>query len=373
MAEKTLGENIKKLGFGLMRLPEKDGEIDVELVKKMVDLFIARGFTYFDTAYVYNNGGSELAAKAALVERYPRESFQLADKLPMGVVQTEEDLPKAFQTSLERTGAGYFDFYLLHALGAESAAKADRLGCWAFIQEMKAKGLIRHIGFSFHDKADVLDDILTRHPEVEFVQLQINYYDWDSENVQSRLCYEVARKHGKYVTIMEPVKGGALATEEANVTKLFRDADPNASNASWAVRFAASLDGVIVALSGMSNLEQVEDNTGYMENFKPLTDAEREIVFKAADILKSIPGIPCTSCRYCVDGCPMEIGIPRIIAVYNDYLRYGILPVAQRSYAFATGRGAKASACIECRACEGTCPQHIEITDVLKKAVELFE
>ena len=297
MSENYLGCNIPKLGFGLMRLPQKDGVIDVEQVKKMADHFFACGFTYVDTAYVYGGGASELAAKEAIVERFPRESFQLADKLPVIDIKKEEDMEAFVQTSLERTGAGYFDFYLLHALNASKLEICDKFNAWDYMVQLKNRGIAKHIGFSFHDKAEVLDKILTDHPEMEFVQLQINYADWDSENVQSRKCYEVARKHGKPVTIMEPVKGGNLVTMTPEIQEIYKKANPNASVASWAVRYAASKEGLITVLSGMSNLEQMMDNTSYMKDFKPLNAEEEQTVAKVVDILNSIPTIPCTACR----------------------------------------------------------------------------
>ena len=280
--EKYLGESIPKLGFGLMRLPMNGEKIDVEQTKKMVDKFISEGFCYFDTAYGYNDGASEAAAKEALVDRYPREKFLLATKLPAWAgAKSREEAEQMFYTSLERTGAGYFDFYLLHNLGEERTHFFDDYDIWNFLQERKKEGLIRHLGFSMHDKADVLDRILTEHPEMEFVQLQINYADWEDPTIESRKCYEVARKHGKPVIIMEPVKGGTLANPPKEVTDILKTADAEASPSSWAIRFAASLDGVITVLSGMSNMEQMEDNTSYMKEFAPLSEDEQKVIAKA--------------------------------------------------------------------------------------------
>lgn len=279
--EKYLGESIPKLGFGLMRLPMNGEKIDVEQTKKMVDKFISEGFCYFDTAYGYNDGASEAAAKEALVDRYPREKFLLATKLPAWAgAKSREEAEQMFYTSLERTGAGYFDFYLLHNLGEERTHFFDDYDIWNFLQERKKEGLIRHLGFSMHDKADVLDRILTEHPEMEFVQLQINYADWEDPTIESRKCYEVARKHGKPVIIMEPVKGGTLANPPKEVTDILKTADAEASPSSWAIRFAASLDGVITVLSGMSNMEQMEDNTSYMKEFAPLSEDEQKVICK---------------------------------------------------------------------------------------------
>lgn len=373
MSENYLGCTIPKLGFGLMRLPQKDGVIDVEQVKKMADHFMAKGFTYFDTAYVYGGGASELAAKEAIVSRFPRESFQLADKLPVIDIKKEEDMEAFVQTSLERTGAGYFDFYLLHALNASKVEICDKFNAWDYMLKLKERGIAKHVGFSFHDKAEVLDKILTDHPEMEFVQLQINYADWDSANVQSRACYEVARKHNKPVLIMEPVKGGSLVTMTPEIQAKFKAANPDVSVASWAVRFAASLDGIVTVLSGMSDLQQMEDNTSYMEHFQPLNDSERAVIDEVVKILNSIPTIPCTACRYCVDGCPMQINIPAIFSAYNTYLVYGNLQGAKNSYKNAIKDHGMASSCVHCLQCEAQCPQKINITERLKEIAKVLE
>lgn len=283
--ESYLGENIPKLGFGLMRLPMDGGRIDLERTQEMVDRFISEGFSYFDTAYGYNDGQSEAVAKKALVDKYPRDRFLLATKLPAWAgAKSREEAEQMFYTSMERTGAGYFDFYLLHNLGEERTHFFDDYGIWDFLQERKKEGLIRHLGFSIHDKADVLDRILREHPEMEFVQLQINYADWEDSNIQSRKCYEVARKHGKPIIIMEPVKGGTLADPPEKVKAILKAADETASPSSWAIRFAASLDGVITVLSGMSNMEQMEDNLSYMKEFSPLSEEEQEVIRRARDI-----------------------------------------------------------------------------------------
>ena len=368
-----LGHDIPKLGFGLMRLPMLEKEVDIEQTKTMVDMFMKAGFTYFDTAYGYIGGKSEEAVKPALVERYPRESFQLATKLPAWAAQNAEEAKAMLQTSLDRTGAGYFDFYLLHNCGDNRTAKFDEYGIWDFALEAKKNGLVKHVGFSFHDKADVLDDLLTKHPEMEFVQLQINYADWESDSVQARKCYEVARKHGKPVIIMEPVKGGSLANLPESVDSILKAADAEASNSAWALRFAASLEGVVTVLSGMSNIAQMEDNLKTMMNFKPLTDAEQQVVADAKAALDAVPHIPCTSCQYCVKGCPMEINIPGIFGNVNTALIYNNLQGARGGYGWSTARGGKASACIECGQCESVCPQHISIIDELKKAVDMLE
>lgn len=373
MAETYLGENIKNLGFGLMRLPKIGDDVDIEQVKKMVDVFMSKGFTYFDTAYVYDGGKSERALGEAVVKRYPRDSFVCASKLPLWDLKDREGMEKMFEESLERASLTYFDFYLLHAMGKDRAQKVEEVGAWDFLKDLKAQGRIRHMGFSFHDSPGVLDDILTKHPEAEFVQLQINYADWDSESVQSRACYEVARKHGKPVVIMEPVKGGSLATMTPEIQELFKKARPDLSVASWGIRFAASLPGLVTVLSGMSSLEQLNDNVSYMENFEPLSEEEHKVIDKAVEILRNIPTIPCTACRYCVDGCPQRINIPGIFSTMNNLSLYNNEQGAKRSYSHVTeGRG-KASDCLQCGNCEAHCPQHIHIIETLKKAASVLE
>ncbi|MGI6192118.1 MAG: aldo/keto reductase [Christensenellales bacterium] len=360
-----LGYNGKKLGFGLMRLPRVKGGTDLEQTKAMVDLFMKRGFNYFDTAYVYGDGESERITKAALVDRYPRESFWLVDKLPFWEAERPEQMQEYFDESLRRTGAGYFDIYLLHSLNEELYEKTEKLGAWEFVKGLKEQGLIKHFGFSFHDTPEVLDKILTEHPEAEVVQLQINYADWENPAVQSRGCYEVARKHNKPILIMEPVKGSALATLNPEMRKVFKDANPDASVASWAVRFAASLPGVMTVLSGMSNLDQVLDNTSYMADFAPLSEEEYTVINKVVEMLLAVPVIPCTKCRYCVDACPQGIDIPDVFEIYNELLLFDDRPRAERKYRrIEEGRP---STCIACGGCMVHCPQHIEIPDSLRK------
>ena len=297
------GLNIPKLGFGLMRLPRlQDGKtIDVAQSEIMTDKFLEAGLKYFDTAYVYE--GSEVATKKFLVDRHPRESFYLTSKINAGnwAAKNAEEAKAQLATSLERTGAGYFDFYLLHALSKDNIDNYEKYGIWDFVKEAKEKGLIRHYGFSFHDTPEVLDEILTKHPDVEFVQLQINYADWNNPSVQSRANYEVCVKHNKPVIVMEPIKGGTLANPPEEVSNVLKECNPDMSVASWAVRFAASLDQVMVVLSGMSNVEQMEDNLSYMKDFKPLDEKEQAAVKKAMDVLNSIEQIPCTGCKYCTE------------------------------------------------------------------------
>ncbi|MGI6578088.1 MAG: aldo/keto reductase [Eubacteriales bacterium] len=372
MAKLSTLYDIPKLGFGAMRLPRTDsGEMDLEQVKEMVDIFLDRGFTYFDTAYVYND--SEVTLREALVKRHPRDAFQIATKMPLWAVNSAEDYEKRFQESLERLGVDYIDFYLLHNLSGDRIDVTEELGGWDYMKSLKADGRARHIGFSFHDSPERLDEILTKHPECEFVQLQINYADWEDSKIQSRRCYEVARKHNKPIIIMEPVKGGSLASMSPEIREIFEAANPNASVPSWAVRYCASLEGVVTVLSGMSNTEQVLDNTGYMSKFEPLTDSEQKTIDKVVEALRSIPTIPCTSCRYCVDDCPQNINIPGIIDTLNNYTLFDNLDGSKRSYGFVSSRGGKASDCIECASCEDRCPQQIEIMAAMKKATGLFE
>lgn len=374
MSEKFLGSEIKKLGFGMMRLPMlEDNTIDVEQTKKMVDLYMEKGFTYFDTAYPYLDGHSEEAVKASLTSRYPRDSYQLATKLPVWLVNAKEDVAKIFNTQLERTGAGYFDFYLLHAIDRNKALKYDEYDTWEFIKEQKEKGLIKHYGFSFHDTADCLDDILQKHPDAEFVQLQINYCDWDDSIIQAKKCYEVARKHNKPVIIMEPVKGGTLAALTPELDEIFKKARPDHSVASWALRFAASLEGVITVLSGMSNMEQMEDNLSFMAEFEKITDEDQKVIDDVTDKLKNMPLIPCTNCQYCMEVCPQQIPIPEIFKAMNKNATFKNLEDAKNEYGFVTGGCSKASDCLQCGACEAQCPQHIEIITELQNAAQMFE
>ncbi len=372
---------MKKLGFGLMRLPVMEGgrsaDVDMEQVKEMVDLFMAKGFTYFDTAIMYNGFASQRVAGEALVKRYPRDSFTLATKLHDAFFETLEDRDRIFGEQLEQTGAGYFDYYLLHGIEAGSYPKYERLQCFDWLLEKKAQGLVKHAGFSFHDTPELLDRILTLHPEMEFVQLQINYLDWESEWIRSRAVYEVARKHAKPIIVMEPVKGGTLAKVPAGAEALLKAREPDLSAASWAIRFAASLPGVMMVLSGMSSVEQMRDNLSYMEDFRPLAEDEIALTRKAAEIINAQIAVPCTGCAYCVEGCPMRIPIPKYFSLYNEDMREDLerkgWTVNFSNYAHLSAQGGKAADCIGCGQCEGVCPQHLPIIETLKKVSEHFD
>ena len=371
----------KKLGFGLMRLPRNNpdnaADVDVEQVKKMVDLFMERGFTYFDTAWMYSGFASENVAKEALTDRYPRESYTLATKLHAGFFNSLEDRDKVFNEQLRKTGAGYFDYYLLHGIEQSMIDKYEEFDCFNWLLEKKEKGLVKHCGFSFHDTPELLDEILTKHPQMEFVQLQLNYLDWKSRWIQSEACYKDAEKHGKPVIVMEPVKGGTLANLPEEAEKLFREHDPEMSIPSWAIRFAASQPNVMVVLSGMSNLEQMDNNTSYMQDFKPLSEEEQQLCFKAAEIINNQITIPCTSCHYCTEGCPMQICIPEYFSIYNEDMREDLSKkgwtINFTNYEILSKTHGKASDCIGCGQCEGVCPQHLTIIDFLKDVAAHYE
>ncbi len=373
---------MKKLGFGTMRLPLLNAEdptsIDLKQYEQMADLFLARGFTYFDTAYPYHGEQSENFFRKAVAERYPRDRYLLATKMPISRIREAEEYPRIFAEQLEKCGVEYFDYYLLHNVGKDRYPNIQKHHGFEFISEKKAQGLVRKIGFSFHDDPETLDMILTDHPEVDFVQLQVNYLDWEGAVAQSGKCYEVAKKHGKPVTVMEPVKGGTLAKLPEEAMKLFEDFYRQngkdgriPSPASLAVRYVASLDNVAVVLSGMSNLSQLDDNTAYMMDFEPLTEAEQELVREITAIIRKNTKVPCTSCRYCMEVCPMNINIPEYFGLLNLYAVTG-QKTGMYYNRYSLNHG-KASECLHCGLCEGNCPQHIQIRDFLEEFAELYE
>ena len=363
-----------RLGFGFMRLPQKDGAVDYETLNPMVDRFLEAGCTYFDTAWAYE--GAEEAMKHALVERHPRETYQIATKNAAWLKTPDRAGAEAqFETSLERSGAGYFDYYLLHNLGENRTQVFEDYDLWNFILRKKEEGLIRHIGFSFHDTADKLDEILKRHPEAEFVQLQLNYIDWEDRLVQAHRNYETAQAHGKPVIVMEPVKGGLLANPPEPARRVFSAAEPEASFASWAVRFCADLPGVKMILSGMNAMEQLEDNLRTMDGFAGLSDAQRSAIGTACDEIRKIPLIPCTTCDYCAKVCPNSINISGSFEALNRLTLYNNFEVAKGHYDWKiSNRGLRpASECIRCGACEAACPQHLPIPELLVGAKEKFD
>ncbi len=360
-----------KLGFGLMRLPRNDGnEINLPKVCEMVDEFIEKGFTYFDTAYVYE--GSEEATRACLTSRHSRESYTIASKLPAWEIKCAEDMPRIFYESLARLGVEYIDFYLLHAIGENSLPVYDKYDAWGFLRKLKAEGKVKHIGFSFHSTPAMLEELLTAHPEVEFVQLQINYLDWEDAAVRSREILSVANAHGVPVIVMEPVKGGQLALLPPREAARYKEEYPSRSASSFALRFAASQPGVMTVLSGMSSAEQMKDNLSTFTNFSVFGEKDYALMDEIVSGIRSYPYIPCTNCRYCVEGCPKHIKIPDLFRIKNRYDRYGDKREALTHYK-SQAEGAFASDCIRCGKCEKVCPQHIAVREQLKKIEKAFE
>ena len=349
----------KNFGFGFMRLPMIGDEVDIPQTKQMVDAFLDAGFCYFDTAHGYIGGKSELAIRECLSSRYPRERYVLTNKLSFNYFEKEEDIRPLFQQQLDACGVDYFDFYLMHALSASRLSHYRDTRAFEIAQELREEGKVRHIGISFHDSAEVLEQILTEFPQIEAVQLQFNYVDFDDENVQSRKCYEVCRKHGKPVIVMEPVKGGSLVNLPQTAQKVL-DRLRGGSNASYAIRFAAGFDGIHMVLSGMSNIAQMEDNISFMKDFKPLNKAEQEALQKVCAIFRNQELIPCTNCRYCTEVCPQAIPIPDLFAALN----------AKRQEQTPSFNGTGAAACIKCGKCEQICPQNLKIRELLVVAAE---
>ena len=361
----------KKLGFGFMRLPKKDGKIDEALVCEMVDYFIANGFTYFDTAHGYHDGLSEIALKTCLTSRYPREAYTITNKLTTPYFKDEAAIRPFFEQQLEWCGVEYFDYYLMHAQDSGNYPHFTKHRAYETALELKKEGKIKHFGISFHDTADMLKRILDDHPEIEVVQLQYNYVDYDDSAVQARKCYELCRAYGKPVIAMEPVKGGSLVQLPAQAQQVF-DALGGGSNASYAIRFAASAEGMEMVLSGMSNMEQLRDNISFMKDFKPLDAAELAAIEKVRTVFKGLNLIPCTACRYCVAGCPQNIYIPDLFSCYNQKKAFGSWNQDYYYEIYTTNKG-KASDCIGCGKCERSCPQHLEIRDLLRTVAKEFE
>ncbi len=366
---------MNKLGFGFLRLPRLDPDdpnsYDLPLLEQLVDRFLAGGGTYFDTAYTYLDGMSERLLRRALVERHPRKNFVLADKLPSWHVKCPEDCQRFFDEQLERCGVDYFDVYLLHWLNPKNYAIAQQFDEFAFLRRVKAQGKAGRIGFSYHGDAALLDAILTAHPEVDLVQLQINYLDWDDPAIEAGKCYEVACRHGKDVIVMEPVKGGTLATLPEEAMALLEQHAPGRSPAAWATKFVQSLPQVKIMLSGMNTLQQIEEN---LQDVEPISEEEKALLRQVSEMLNASIAIPCTACRYCTRGCPMNIPIPDYFSIYNSYVRHPgdgwkMSPV----YANTAKNRGKASDCIGCKACERNCPQRIQITQWLPKIAKAFE
>lgn len=362
----------KNFGFGCMRLPMNGDQVDIAETTRMVDEFLAQGFNYFDTAHGYIGGKSELALKECLTSRYPREAYSLTDKLTDSYFKTEADIRPFFESQLEACGVDYFDFYLMHAQNADNFKKFKACRAYETAFALKAEGRIRHVGLSFHDRAEVLDQILTEYPQIEVVQIQFNYLDYDDIAVQSRKCYEVCRKHGKPVLVMEPVKGGSLVNLPEEAKKVLDDLH-GGSPASYAIRFAAGFPGMMMVLSGMSDLEQMKDNLSYMRDFKPLNETELAAVKKVQEIFHKMNMIPCTACRYCVEGCPKQISIPDLFAIMNIKQLHHDWNADYYYEEVHTAPGRRASDCLKCGKCEKICPQHLPIRKLLEEIAKEFD
>lgn len=370
---------MKKLGFGYMRLPlleqSNQTSFDYETLNRLVDTFMDRGFNYFDTALTYHEGRSEEALRKSLVERYPRQSFRVATKLPPRVLNSAEEQESIFQGQLSRCGVDYFDYYLVHNLGVSAYAQAEKFGTFDFVQEKKREGKIKYAGFSFHDSPELLERILSDHPDQDFVQLQINYLDWDNPSIQSRRCYEIARNHQIPIIVMEPCKGGNLAKVPQEAEDLMRRHAPKSSIPSWAIRFAAGLDGVFMVLSGMNTMDQIVDNTSYMANFHPINAEEQQILDRVVEMIHKDTAIPCTTCRYCEEGCPEHIAIPDYFSLYNSAKRAVTNNTTSQLvyYLNLASTHGKAEDCIGCGQCEDVCPQHLQISELLKNVSAEFD
>lgn len=371
MDNKFFKEIHKNFGFGCMRLPMKEKQVDYEETCKMVDVFLENGFNYFDTASGYLGGKSEIALRECLVKRYPREDYILVNKLTNNYFNSEEEIRPFFNRQLEACGVEYFDFYLMHAQNAEFFEKYKKCRAYETAFDLKKEGKVKRVGISFHDKAEVLDRILTEYPQIEVVQIQFNYVDYEDAGIEGRKCYEVCVKHKKPVIVMEPVKGGSLIELPQKAQEIL-DELKGGSNASYAIRFAASFDNIMMVLSGMSNMEQMEDNISYMKEFQPLSKEEHEAIQRVCAVFKSQDLIPCTACKYCVDGCPMNIPIPDLFAVMNGRKTYETWN-GNWYYMVHTQNAGKASDCIKCGKCEEVCPQHLNIRDLLEDVAAVFD
>ena len=366
--------SMPKLGFGLMRLPEVNGEIDLEHVCRMVDKYLAAGLNYFDTAYVYHGGKSEVAAKDALVHRYPRDKFMLATKLPAWELKEQSDVDRVFEEQLHRCGVDYFDFYLLHSIEDGSNYETyEKYDCFSWGLKKKAEGKIKHFGFSYHGSPELLVEVLEKHPEMEFVQIQLNYLDRTNPVVRSGELYDILSSRNIPIIVMEPVRGGMLANMAPEIEAKFKAARPDASIASWALRFVGTLPGVMTILSGMSNEEQMEDNLKTFTDFEPLSSDEMKLVDEVTEEILKIPQIGCTACKYCVDGCPMNISIPDVFRAVNTLRRYPDDWRSKNFYRGVVSRHGKASDCIGCGQCESVCPQHLPIIELLKEASGILD
>lgn len=375
---------MKKLGFGCARLPLTDVDdqttIDMNQFSCMIDLFLREGFTYFDTAYPYHGYKSEIAIREALVKRYPRKSFQLTTKLPVYLLRSKKEQGRIFDEQLQKCGVEYFDIYLLHAITRKTYKEAAKFASFEFLKQLKKERRVRHIGLSYHDDADFLEEILEKHPELEYIQLQINYLDWENEIVQSRKCYEIAQKYNRKIIVMEPIKGGSLINIPESAKNLFKEYKPDMSVASWAIRFAASLD-VEVVLSGMSNYQQMQENLDYMKEFSPIDAEEYKILVKASDLIQREIIVPCTACHYCTTDCPKKIPIPEYLALYNSLYRShgskieiaGGTETERITYEHYFQNKKKASDCVQCGQCEKVCPQHLDVMKWLKEVSRCFE